>query len=237
MLCVSEAQSLHNNNSALQLWGVWTTQARFSSHRSILNHSWKKSGKKERRAERRSLRLSHPFSQKLQQHCWSRKGAGTRCINVLNGLSYKRRRSPALSGEAACVSHRGGGGVVRSSFSTFLLFFKETTSPLNLCSDVAGLQALEVMISIWSLLGHTAGLVTAAAPWTRWFLPEDRLHNPWLAPHLKHVISGQSQEGQRDYCRLWDPSERLVACRPRCIVTAGNAPLHNFTTIAFCGSA
>lgn len=35
---------------------------------------------------------------------------------------------------------------------------------------------------------------------------------------LKHVISGESQEGQRDYCRIWDPSERLVTARPRTVI-------------------
>ena len=30
----------------------------------------------------------------------------------------------------------------------------------------------------------------------------------------ENVISGESQEGQRDYCRIWDPSERSVPRRP-----------------------
>lgn len=47
----------------------------------------------------------------------------------------------------------------------------------------------------------------------------------------KNVISGESQEGQRDYCRIWDPSERLVTRRPeRIVIVCVNAQLRNFTT-------
>lgn len=54
-------------------------------------------------------------------------------------------------------------------------------------------------------------------------------------PPPQHVISGESQEGQRDYCRIWDPSERWVKCRPAPIVVLAceDTLLRNLPTKGF----